>query len=226
MCSLALPALSQTTQPDRPVPTVVAHGEAIVRRAPDRAFVDLAVETRAQSPKDASAKNAALMTAVQDKIRALGLAPEAVQTRGFQLHPEFDYVSGKQVLRGYTARNQIEVRVDKLEQLGEVIDTAIAAGATNAGGIRFDLRDREPLEREALKLAVADARARAEAAAAGAGASIARVLRIEEGVRPDVPPPMPYLARSMEAKSDVATPIQPGEIEIRAAVTLTVELKP
>jgi hypothetical protein len=226
LSSLSLPALAQTAPPaEQRVATVVAHGEATVRRAPDRAFVDLAVETRAQSPKEASTRNASLMTTVQQKIRGLGLAEDAVQTRGYQLNPEFDYVNGKQVLRGYTARNQIEVRVDKLEQLGEVIDTAIAAGATNAGSIRFDLREREPLEREALKLAVADARARAEAAAAGAGATLSRVLKIEEGVRPEFPPPMPYLAR-MEAKQDVATPIQPGEIEIRATVTLTVELKP
>jgi hypothetical protein len=219
----AVPALAQTKAEWS---TVVTHGEATVRRAPDRAYVDLAVETRAQTPKEASTRNAQVMTAVQQKVRALGLEADALQTRGYHLQPEFDYINGRQVARGYTARNQIEVRVDRLEQLPDVIDTAIAAGATNAGSVRFDLRDRDNLEREALKLAVADARARADSAAAGAGMTIARVLKIEEGGRVGVPPPMPYMtAARAEMKQDVSTPIASGEIEIRASVTLTAELK-
>lgn len=221
-----LPAAALAQSRDNGALTVVTRGEATVRRAPDRAYVDLAVETRAQTPKEASARNAQLMTAVQQKIRALGLDAEALQTRGYHLNPEFDYINGRQVARGYTARNQIEVRVDRLEQLPEVIDTAIAAGATNAGAVRFDLRERDSLERQALKLAVADARARADAAAEGAGMSIARVLKIEEGDRVGIPPPMPYMAAARaEMKQDVATPIAAGEIEIRATVTLTAELK-
>ena len=227
VCVLGGSAHAQPAQPAEPrVPTVITQGEATVKRAPDRAFVDLAVEThRAQTPKEASTRNAQLMTAVQEKVRALGIAPEALRTRGYQLNPEFDYINGRQVARGYSARNEIEVRVDKLEQLGEVIDAAVAAGATHAGAVRFDLRERDTVEREALKLAVADARARADAAAAGAGSSVTRILKIEEGGRTDVPPPVPYLAARMEAKQAMPTPIAAGEIEIRATVTLTAELK-
>jgi uncharacterized protein YggE len=221
MC-LAAPAAAQERRPE--VPTVVAQGEAVLKRAPDQAFVDFAVQTRSQNPREASAANAKIMTAVQDKLRALGLAPDALRTQGYQLNPEYDWVNGKQVPRGYSVTNSIEVRVDKLDQLPSVIDTAIAAGATSAGAIRFDLRDRTAAEREALKQAVADARARAEAAASGAGMTVARVLRIEEGGHGVVPPPMPMIARA-EMKASVPTPITPGEIEIRATVTLTAELK-
>jgi uncharacterized protein YggE len=208
------------------VPSVVTQGEAVLRRAPDQAFVDLAVETRARLPKEASAANAQAMSAVQQKLRSLGLAADALRTQGYQLNPEFDYVSGRQVLRGYMARNSIEVRVDRLEQLPDVIDSGIAAGATSAGAIRFDLRDRTAVEREALKAAVADARARADAAAAGAGMTVARVLMIQEGGRSPVPPPMPMAMRaSMDMKAEAPTPISAGEIEIRASVTLTAEIK-
>lgn len=223
--ALLLPAsaLAQERQP--PTPSVVAQGEAVIRRAPDRAFVDLAVETRAKTPKEARARNAEIMVKVQEAVKQLGIPADAVQTRAYELHPEFDYVNGRQVPRGYTARNRIEVRVDQLDELGEVIDGAIGAGATNAGSIRFDLKDRSGVEREALKRAVADARARADAAAAGAGLTIARVLRIEEGSRLDQPPPMPMIAGMREMKADAPTPIAAGEIEIRVSVTLTAELK-
>jgi uncharacterized protein YggE len=223
LMGLAMPGFSQGSKPE--VPTVVAQGQAVLKRAPDQAFIDLAVETRTQTPKQASAANAQAMTAVQEKLRSLGLPADALRTQGYQLNPEFDYVNGRQVPRGYVARNSIEVRVDRLEQLPEVIDTGIAAGATNAGAIRFDLRDRTAAEREALKNAVADARARAEAAASGAGLTIARVLSIQEGGRGEVPPPIPMMATRAEMKASLPTPISAGEIEIRASVTLTAELK-
>jgi uncharacterized protein YggE len=220
---LAGPAAAQERRPE--VPTVVAQGEAILKRAPDQAFVDLAVQTRSANPKEASAANATTMTAVQDKLRSLGLGADAVRTQGYQLNPEYDWVNGKQVSRGYSVTNSIEVRVDKLDQLPSVIDAAIAAGATSAGAIRFELRDRAAVEREALKNAVADARARAEAAASGAGLTIARVISIQEGGRGEGPPPMPMLAARAEMKASVPTPIAAGEIEIRANVTLTAEVK-
>lgn len=220
----ATAASAQELKP--PVPSVVTQGEAVLRRAPDQAFIDVAVESRAPAPKQASAANAQAMSAVQQKLRSIGLAADALRTQGYQLEPQFDYVNGKQVPRGYLARNSIEVRVDRLDQLSDVIDSAIAAGATNIGAIRFDLRDRTAVEREALKAAVADARARAEAAAAGAGMTIARVLMIQEGGRGPIPPPMPLTMRAAPMEAQAApTPISAGEIEIRVSVTLTAELR-
>jgi uncharacterized protein len=213
--------------PKAAVPIVVTQGEAALKRAPDRAFVDLAVETRAQTPKEATTRNAQIMTSVQQRLRGVGLPSEAIQTRGYDLSQEFDYVNGRQVPRGYTARNTIEARVDTLDRLGDVIDAAVDAGATRVDSIRFDLRDRTMIEREALKQAVADARARAEAAAAGAGMAISRVVRIEEGARGIEPPrPLQMPLRTMAAQTPAApTPVSPGEIEIRVAVTLTAEIK-
>ena len=57
------------------------------------------------------------------------------------------------------ARNTVEVRVDTVDRVGELLEIAVGSGATTVGGIRFDLKDRAKLEREALRLAVADAAA-------------------------------------------------------------------
>ena len=48
----AVPAPAQ--EPSTPtVPSIVTTGEAVVRRAPDRAFLVAAVETRARDPQEA-----------------------------------------------------------------------------------------------------------------------------------------------------------------------------
>ncbi len=206
------------------VPTIVTTGEATVRRAPDRAFLVAAVESRARSPRDAQAQNAKSMAAVQQRIVDLGIPKEAIRTTGYNIQQEVDFVNGRRVPRGYLARNAVEVRVDALERLGDLLDAVVEAGATNISQVRFDLRDRAGAEREALRLAVADARARAEAAASGVGRSVDRVLKIDD-TRREVPRPMPMVAMREAAQSDAGTPVEAGEIEIEARATLTVTIK-
>jgi uncharacterized protein len=223
---LVVPAQAFAQQSTAPAaPVVVASGEAIVKRAPDRAWVSIAAESRAKTPQAAQKQNAIAMAAVLEKLKGAGLPAEAIQTSSYDLQPEFDYTDGKQVLRGYVARNSLEVRVDALPRLGEIIDMAVGSGATSISGVRFDLKDRDVAEREALKLAVADARQRADAAAAGAAMQIARVVRIEEHRQSSMPPPRPMMTMRAGMAQDAATPVAPGELEIRAAVTLTAEIK-
>jgi uncharacterized protein YggE len=217
------PPLTAQDQPQRDEPSVVTTGQAVVRRAPDRAFMTASVETRARNPRDAQRQNAETMTVVQQRLAAAGVPRDAMQTIGYDIQQEFDFIDGRRVARGYVARNSVEARVDALDRVGELLDLVVQAGATSVAGVRFDLRDRAAAERDALHLAVMDARARAEAAAAAAGRSIDRVLRIEESR--DLPPstPLPMLREASQAA--VSTPVQPGEIEIRAHVTLTVSIK-
>ena len=219
----ALPA--QTTEPTRTEPVVVAVGEGVVKRTPDRAWVSIAAESRARTAREAQKLNAEAMSGVLAKIKASGIPAEAIETSGYALQPEFDFADGRQRLRGYVARNSVEVRVDDLPKLGGVLEAAVDAGANQVSGVRFDLKDRDAVEREAVKLAVADARARADAAAAGAGLQVARVLRIEEGRSAGGPPrPMPMMRESLQVMS-AEPPISPGEIEIRATVTLTAAIR-
>jgi uncharacterized protein YggE len=224
MAALAVPATAQTTATTEPV--VVVTGAGIVKSPPDQAFVTIGAESRSKQPKEAQAANAAAMTAVQQKIVAAGIPKDAIRTLAYDLQLESDWVSGRQVPRGYVARNSIEVRLDDITRVGEVIDLAVSGGATAVHNVRFDLKQRDALEREALKRATADARARAESAAAGAGRAVDRVIRIEEPMagRPRPPQPM-MMMREAVAAAPAQTPVTPGELEIHAIVTLTATLK-
>lgn len=220
-----LPAAAQ--EPVGPAtPAIVTTGEAVIRRAPDQAFVTVAVESRAKAPRDAQKLNADAMTAVQQRLATLGLVRDAIRTTGYSIQQEFDFVNGRRVPREYLARNGVEVRVDAIDKIGEILDAVVAAGATNVAGVRFDLKDRAVVERDALKEAVADARARAEAMAAGAGRTLDRILRIDDTRQPRIVP-MPSPAYRTMAAADAAaqTPIEAGLIEVRAQVTLTVAIK-
>jgi uncharacterized protein len=218
----SVPTAAQTPAVSTDGPVIITTGEGVVKQAPDRVWVSIAAESRARSPRDAQRANADAMAAVLGKLKGAGLPADAIRTSGYDLQAEFDYVNGKQTLRGYVARNTIEVRVDEIGRVGEVLDLAVGSGATAVSGIRFDLKDRASADREALRRAVADARTRAEAAASGVNLRVDRVLRIEEQrgfVEP--PRPMMMMRQSAGAMESAQPPISPGELEVRAIVTMT-----
>ena len=220
---LAVPVYGQ--QPTTPAePVVVTSGEGIVQAVPDRAWITISAESRASSARDAQRRNTEAMAPVLSKLKSSGITPEAIRTIAYDLQYEWDFVNGKRVGRGYVARNTIEVRVDNIDRVGEYLETAVSSGATSLGGIRFDLKDRARLERDALRLAVADARAKAEAAATGAGRVIDRIVRIDE-TQGFGGPPVPMTRMAVQADAAAAVPIATGQTEIRARVTLTAAIK-
>jgi hypothetical protein len=234
LCVLAVvvaagsPAAAQVQQVPAP-PVIVTRGEATVKRAPDRAWLTIATETRASRAEEARRTSADVMTEVQKAVRGAGIPGDAIRTVGYSLTPEIRYNNGRGEIRGYVVRNRIEVRVDDLARLGPVIDATQTQSGTGLSiiGPRFDLKDEQGAQNEALRMAVQAARSRAEAMASGAGRSLGPIVRIEESGGPVRPFPAQEMAfRTAAVASDAPeTPVTPGEIEVRAEVTLTIEIR-
>ena len=217
--SFATTASAQAVEP----PQIVVLGEGVVKATPDQAWVTIGAETRSKVSKDAQQRNAQTMTAVIQKIAAFGIPKDAIKTTAIDLQMEFDYADGRQTPRGYVARNTVEVRVDDLPKLGDVLDAVVNSGATNIHGVRFDVKQRDQLEAAALQTAVKNASGKAQAIAAGSNRAIDRILKIEEmssGGRPE-----PMMRQMAMARAEAATPVEAGELEIRAQVRLVVAIK-
>jgi hypothetical protein len=217
---VAATAGAQTTDP----PAIAVNGEGLVKVAPDQAWVRVGTESRSKVSKEAQQRNAEVMTAVQQKLTALGIPKDAVRTVGIDLQPEFDYQNGRQTLRGYVARNTIEVRIDDFAKVGDVLDAAVSSGATNVHDLRFDVKHRDAVEQQALQRAVEDGMAKANTIAAAAKRGVDRILRIEESFVGG-PQPVERAVMMRMSAADASTPVAAGEIEIRAQVRLTVAIK-
>jgi uncharacterized protein len=217
---IAVPAAAQT--PEAAHITVI--GEGVIKATPDQAWVSVGVESRAKASNEAQQRNADIMSAVMQKIASFGIPKDAIKTTAIDLQLEFDYANGRQTPRGYVARNTVEVRVDDLLKLGQVLDGAVTSGATTIHGVRFDVKQRNQVETAALQAAVKSGMAKAQSVAAAAGRAIDRVVKIEEQFSGGgVPRPMMRQMGMMAA--DAATPVAPGELEIRAQVSVTVAIK-
>ncbi len=227
----AAPVLAQPAAP--PPSVVVATGEHRIKVAPDQAWAMVSLETRDARGAEARRLGAAAMTSVMATLKKAGLSGDVVQTIGISLHPEYEYANGRQHIKGMIMSNQVQVRIDDISKVADVLDavgglTLPTSSTLTVGGLRFDLRNRAGVQRDALRLAVEDATARARAMAAGAGVSVGRTLRIEEagadGQMKFLQEPF-MMARAGQADAAMPTPIAPSDIEIRAQVTVTVEIK-
>ena len=202
-------------------PVIVTSGEGVVKRAPDRAWVTIGAESHAKTAQRSAARQHRRDDGGdRSSIKAAGIPADAIQTSGYNLQPEFDYVNGKQTLRGYVARNQVQVRVDTLAKTGDIMAAAVVNGATTVSGVRFDLKDRDGAEREALRLAVRDARRRADALASWRGRRRSSACIRHRRTAGDASAPCADgrwpLGDDAGGIRPRPCPIEAGEIEIRA----------
>ncbi len=203
---------------DEGAPTrgITVTGSGKVEAAPDKAALELGVETQSPSAKAALAENAERLRRVIDALRKAGVAKDDLQTSNVSLWPQRD--SDGMAITGYTAQNTVSVEL-AVEKAGAAIDQAVGAGANVASGPSLSVGDREELYRDALAKAVDAARAKANAIADAAGLKVGRVTAVVEQSAEYEPSPMPYAA--MARDSVASTPVEPGKQTIEASVTVT-----
>lgn len=219
----AASAAAQTPANEKMPPSVRTTGEAVVTAQPDRAQIDIGVVTQAETSQTAVAQNAEKVEATLSRLRSLLGADADIKTVSYAVSPNYRYPKegGEPTVAGYTATNIVRVTLDNLTQVGRVIDTATEAGANRIQNLRFTLKDEANVQMQALRAAALQARRKADALASALNLSVVRVLSVEESSPVVIPVRDVSFARTEAA----STPIEPGTIEVRATVTLTVEIR-
>jgi uncharacterized protein YggE len=205
-------------------PSITVNADAIISAEPDQAQIDIGVTTQARSAPDASKENADRAARVLAEVRKILSKSDEVRTSGYTLNPQYRYPKdGKPEIVGYVATNIVRIKMAKLDDVGKLIDAAMQAGANNINRLVFTLKDEEATRHEALRQASAKARAKADAIAASLGLKVVRVKTVTEGER-SFQPVVRQMARAESLAAQAPTPIEPGTVDVRSAVTLTVEV--
>lgn len=207
---------------DKLPPSIRTTGEAIVTAAPDRARIDIGVVSQASESQAAVTQNAQKVEATLARLRSLLGANADIKTISYTLNPNYRYPQGggEPTITGYTATNIIRVTLDDLTMVGKAIDTATQAGANRIQQLQFTVKDEKPLLERALREAAVGARQKASALAGALSLKIGRVLTVAESS----PVVLPVRDVAFARAESASTPIEPGTIEVRASVTLTVEI--
>ncbi|MBO9602609.1 MAG: SIMPL domain-containing protein [Novosphingobium sp.] len=219
--ALAVPAAAAEIQIAATGPVVELTVTESVKAKPDIATIATGVTTTAPTAVEAMRQNAAQMNSVIDRIKALGIRAEDIQTSGIGLNAQFDYdqQAQKQVFRGYQASNRVTVVLRRIDDAGKTLDALVAAGATDIGGPDFALEDNTAALAQARAAAVAKAAGQARDYAKMAGFSGVRLLEVNE-TQSSYAPPMPFV-RMDAAMAKAPTPVEPGLVS--NAVTITVK---
>ena len=206
-----------TTTPEH---TISVSGIGRVTTTPDVADVRVGVTLTRTKVRDAQSAAATAMAGVIAALKKTGIADKDIQTTSLSLQPVYDYSNGNAPrLTGYQIVNAVQATVRRLDTISDVIDGALAAGATTLDGITFRVDDPSAAEAQAREAAMKNARARADALAKAASVSITGVSSISEQSG-SVPVPVPYAAAPAALDKAASTPVQVGTNEVDVSVSV------
>ena len=219
--ALALVIPAGTASAEEAVSTLTMSGVGSAQIAPDMAEVTLGVVTEARDAAKAHADNAAQAARVQSALKALGIAERDIQTTRYDFSPIYDVKdNGRSVTTGYTVTNAVVVRVRDLNNVGKVIDAALANGANRVDSLEFSASDTDEAKNAALADAARDARSKADATARALGVRVVRVLTVHADAQSYTPRNFMPMMMAKEAY-DAGTPISAGELSVEASVNVT-----
>lgn len=205
--------------------SVTGSGEALL--APDIAYIYVGVHTENATAAEAVEENTTQTEALMQAIRDFGIDPKDIRTTNFSIYPMDRYdpatglPSGEKV---YAVDNTVYVTVRDLTRLGDLLDTAVQAGANNINSVQFDVADKDEALKQARAEAVKDAESQAQSLAQAAGLSLGEIQSISFSEAQ----PYPIFdgkGGGGAVAAEAAVPIQPGQLTFSVAVNVTYELK-
>jgi uncharacterized protein YggE len=166
----------------RPPPTVSVRANAIVKVQPTTAYFEVGILTQHKSAAKAQGIADRVIARIMKALEEEGVDRKDLATSVCRVRPSYEDPFGRDRSRliGYHADNFVTVNVRDLSRLGEIIDTCMAAGATNIGDVEFRVEDIRQYRKQGREMAVKNARERAEQLAAAMGVTIVQVRSIDE----------------------------------------------
>ena len=163
-------------------------------------------------------KKAREVSQLVEALTSFGLSPEALQLLGVHIE-----TSSGTFLKSSSATYRLRIRVDKLDQLAELLD--IIASQKNAVLERIEWKYPEESARErGLESAITKGKAKAEKVAAALGVKLLGVYDFMEGTF-DEERPVPFQAQAVMMKSRAAVADEPSlGMDIQHSKTIQVNI--
>ncbi|WP_326909508.1 SIMPL domain-containing protein [Sedimentibacter sp. MB31-C6] len=188
--------------------TLTGHGK--VTTAPNIAIIRLGVQTTGENLVEIQSENAQIVQRILQVLQQIGVTD--VKTFQYTINKIYDYDEGRQIDRGYSVRNVLEIKTSNLNQVGNIIDASVNSGANIVDLISFDVSNSDFYYQQALNLAIKNAIQKAKSILNNLGIK-AEPIPINI-IETSSLPPQPF------QREFVSTPIVPGNIQTEAFVTV------
>ena len=159
--------------------TIQVSGTAVVNVKPDRALIQLGVQSNGRSAKEAQANNTATINKVTKALKALGIESKDIATDWYIIEPLYEDYDSLHI-KGYRIYNVIAVTLRDVDKANDAIVAAFQAGANQVVNVDFYTSELRKYRDQAREMAMKAASEKAKALAQSAGADTGCVLSINE----------------------------------------------
>jgi hypothetical protein len=180
--AITTPAVG-TAQPSQPAcdpsRNIQVSGTAVINVVPDRALIQLGVQSNGKSPKDVQARNSATISQVTKALKAMGIEARDISTDWYIIEPLYEEYDSLRI-KGYRIHNIVAVTLKDVGKANDVIVTAMQSGANQVVNVEFYTSELRKYRDQAREMAMKAAAEKAQALARAAGADAVCILNITE----------------------------------------------
>jgi uncharacterized protein YggE len=224
LCVISSPCLAQTDEAPKRGVFIVSEGA--VRLPPEIATIQAGVVTEGKTAEEALSKNRPAMNRVVEVVRKYGVVSADVTTSELRLNPKFTQPPAASpggprpaaVIDGYEARTSLKIVVRDLAKTGPLVDDLVKSGSNSISNLTFGLTEPGKAKDAAGRKAAEAARSRAALYAEAVGVELGPLISITESEFNPEPLGEADLPARRNIPGVAPTVIEPGEIEVRAAV--------
>lgn len=215
--------------------TISVNTNVNVEIAPDVAEISFAVKTSdLKSMQKATLANKEISDKVFAELKSMidTKNGEYIKTSDFSANPVYSYQNSKKNFEKYEVSNRVIVHTKSIDKVGNMIDNAIAAGATNVDNLSFSISNYEVQCNDLISIAAKKAKTRAEVIAQSLSTSLLGINNISTSCSTNnYNPPRLYMAKNMiadvaaESAAAGGTSISNGVIKVNATVNASFYVK-
>lgn len=159
--------------------SVQVTGTAVISVAPDRALIQLGVQSNGATTSAVEQMNSMATQAVIKAVRSLGVDAPDIATDVYIVEPIYESYDSLYI-KGYRINNVVAITLRDVSKTSVIISAALRAGANQVLGVDFYTSELRKYRDQAREMAMKAAQEKAGALAAAAGATAECVLSINE----------------------------------------------
>ena len=217
--------------------TIQVSASDSVKVSPDMAELSLTICPQGATAQEAQAQAASELDALKAALAALGIDEKNIVASQVNIYARYDWSDYVEKIVGYQASIDITLRELTIDQANSAIPAIAGIEDTTLDGTRFYVSTYDERYQEALVSALQVVQAKAQVLAQAAGAQLGAVANVCENYDSQE-----YRYSTVQAKSEADTMavaeaaaadagagnssnmLNPGEIEIKASISVTYEL--
>jgi uncharacterized protein YggE len=196
----------------------------VVPARPDRAEVHLHLHHVAPTPDAALQHVGDRSRRLEALLEELGVDRSSWSGSGVSVSEFREWQDGRHVPRGYRATSHVLVRLADPDTIGRLLAEAVRQVGAAVVGPHWIIDAGNPAYLEAYRLAAEDARRRASAYAEALGLALGSVEALEEPGLNQFGHIEVVSARRGALAEDEGVPVNPGSVDVSAAVVATFAL--